>query len=267
MTSPPERAGGLAGRGVLVVGASAGIGRSFAVRAAARGARVVAAARRAERLDEVVAEMGGGTAVAVDVRSGDDLDRLAGAARAEGPLDVVLYAAAGSPLRHLADTTARDWEQVLATNVIGYNAVVRAVLPHLAPAGVVAALSSEIVAVPRSALGAYAASKAALEASIRGWRTEHPGRRFACVRVGATQPTEFANSFDAELLGPVLDDWLRLGLLQEADMVTDDVATVLAETLAVLVDHPGVAMEDLVLRSPSGAVSPAAPVEPAVGAP
>ena len=46
--------GVLDGRRVVVVGASAGIGRAFAVHAAAEGARVVAVARRADRLEELV---------------------------------------------------------------------------------------------------------------------------------------------------------------------------------------------------------------------
>ncbi|MGZ4784600.1 MAG: SDR family NAD(P)-dependent oxidoreductase, partial [Acidimicrobiales bacterium] len=57
----------LAGRRVLVVGASAGVGRAFAELAIRAGARVVLAARRAERLDEIVAAAGGGVAVAGDV--------------------------------------------------------------------------------------------------------------------------------------------------------------------------------------------------------
>ena len=56
----------------------------------------------------------------------------------------------------------------MRTNVVGFNEVVRAVLSHLSPSAVVAALSSETVDHPRQALAAYAASKAALEASIRG---------------------------------------------------------------------------------------------------
>jgi NAD(P)-dependent dehydrogenase (short-subunit alcohol dehydrogenase family) len=249
----------LAGRKVLVVGASAGIGRAFAVRAAAQGADLIVAARRGDRLAALAAEVGACTPVAVDVGEVGELGRLADAVEAFGVLDLVLFAAATAPLRHLADTTAEDWDLVMRTNVIGFNAVVRTVLPHVAPAGIVMALSSEAVAQPRTALGAYTASKAGLEASIRGWRAEHPGLRFGCARVGATQPTEFGDAFDGELLGAVLDQWVTHGLLQEVFMETDEVASVLVDTLAVLVAHPGVALEDLVLRSPSAVVGSAVP--------
>ena len=60
-------------------------------------------------------------------------------------------------------------------------------------------------------------------------------------------------------MGPVLDQWVTYGLLQEEFMDTDAVAAVLLETLAVLLAHPGVAMEDVVLRSPSPVVGSAEP--------
>lgn len=252
-------AASLAGRRVLVVGASAGIGRSIAAQAIRDGAAVLLAARRAERLDALVAEAGGGTPLVVDVSRPDDSRRISDAVAAMGGVDLVIYAAGNAPLRPIADTTPDHWEAVMRTNVLGFNEVVRAVLPHLSPVAVVAALSSETVNQPRQALAAYAASKAALEVSIRGWRNEHPSGRFCCVRVGATVPTEFGDAFDADVLGVVLDQWVTHGLLQEEFMQTDDVAAVLIDTLAVLLAHPGVAMEDLVLRSPSPVVGSAKP--------
>src|SRR5450432_3738557 len=57
----------LAGRTVLVIGASAGIGRSFATRAVQSGAEVVVVARRADRLEALVTEAGTCTTLAVDI--------------------------------------------------------------------------------------------------------------------------------------------------------------------------------------------------------
>jgi NAD(P)-dependent dehydrogenase (short-subunit alcohol dehydrogenase family) len=249
----------LDGRRVLVVGASAGIGRSFAVRAIRTGADVIVAARRVNRLESLVAEAGPCLAVPVDLARPDGFEDLAAAVSDGDPLDLVVSTAGSAPLRYVADTTPDDWAHVLGTNVGGFNELVRTVLPHLHRSAVVAAVSSETVDQPREGLAAYGASKAALEASIRGWRTEHPERRFTCIRVGATQPTEFGAGFDGELLGPILDQWVLRGLLQERFMATDDVAAVLVDTLAVIVAHPGVAMEDMVLRSPSAVVGSALP--------
>src|SRR5262249_61619352 len=69
----------------VVTGASDGIGRAFALAFAAAGAHVVIAARRAEKLDEVKAEIvakgGRADAVPTDVTKGSDLQRLADTAR------------------------------------------------------------------------------------------------------------------------------------------------------------------------------------------
>ena len=258
----------LGGRAVLVVGASAGIGRAVARSAAASGADVVLAARRAGRLAEAAAEAGGGAVVVGDVCAAGDCDRIvAEAVDHVGPLDLVVYSAGAAPLRALADTGTEDWDRVLAINVVGANQLVRAAVPAMAPGGVVAALSSEVASMPRYGLGAYGASKAALEASMRGWRNEHPEVRFATVVVGQTFPTEFGDGFTAEALEAAFEHWGRHGLLQTEFMTPEGVADVLVASFATALAHPEVGIEHVVLRSPSGVVGPApAPAAPAPGA-
>ncbi len=250
--------GVLDGRRVVVVGASAGIGRSFAVHAAAEGARVVAVARRADRLEELVTEMGGGTAVVADISEDDDCRRMADEARRDlGEVDVVLHAAALAPLKRFTDTTADDWRRVLGTNVIGVHQVINAMLPVLAAGAIVGVMSSETVGQPRSGLGAYSASKAALEESLRCWHTEHPNIRFSCVAVGSTVPTEFGLSFDLPLLGDLMSDWALHGLAQAEFMDTDEVGDFLVHMYAAALPYAQVNIEHLVLRSPSGLMADA----------
>jgi NAD(P)-dependent dehydrogenase (short-subunit alcohol dehydrogenase family) len=242
----------LVGRRILVVGASAGVGRAFAVRAVAAGAEVVLSARRPDRLADAIEAAGGGTPVVGDVRQEADCRRLVEQAVDHiGPLDLLFYAAGFAPLRALIETDSADWREVLETNVIGLQQVLAAAVPRMTDGGIAAVLSSETVGRPRSGLGAYGASKAALAESLRAWRLEHPEVRFACLALGATQPTEFGDRFDPRLLGPVLDDWVRQGLIQEAYMHTDEVAGLLADLLGSALEFPGVGIEDLVLRSPS----------------
>jgi NAD(P)-dependent dehydrogenase (short-subunit alcohol dehydrogenase family) len=249
----------LAGRRVLVVGASAGVGRAFAVRAVEQGAHVVLAARRLDRLTEVVAEAGGGLAVAADVSRAGDGERLVEAAVGElGSVDLLFHAVGTAPLRPLVDTSAEEWRSVFETNVIGLQRVLAAVIPHVAEGGIAAVLSSETVGRPRPGLGAYGASKAALSESLRAWRLEHPEVRFSCVALGATQPTEFGDGFDAAMLGPVVSTWVRHGLMQQEYMATADVAALLADLFGSALQFPGVGIEDLVLRSPSPVVGRAA---------
>jgi NAD(P)-dependent dehydrogenase (short-subunit alcohol dehydrogenase family) len=245
--------GGLAGRRVVVMGASAGIGRAFAVQAVKAGAEVALVARRAEPLAAAVDEAGGGHAVVGDVCDYAAMPDLVTALTAAvgGDIDLVVHAAGASELRLLADGDAEGWRRTFEINVVAANELIKAVLPHLAADAIVGVLSSESAEKPRSGMVPYAASKAALDAALRGWRLEHPEVRFSCLAVGATQPTEFGAGFEADLLGRVFADWGRHGLLQEAFMDTDDLAGFLVGTLGSALDHPTVGVEHIVLRSPS----------------
>lgn len=256
MTGPGKGSGSdLAGRRVLVIGASSGIGRSFALRALDGEARVVVTARRAERLAEVVDGAAGGVAVTGDVRDGDDCRRMVvEAVSSLGALDLIVYCAGAAPLRALAETSEEDWTSVLETHVIGAHHVVQAALEHMSPGGVIAALSSEAVGRPRFGLGAYGASKAALEESVRAWRIEHPRQRFITIAVGATAPTEFGDGFDPDLLTYALDHWSRHGLMTEEFLDPDDVAGALVGILGTALEFPAVGLEHLVVRPPSPVV-------------
>jgi NADP-dependent 3-hydroxy acid dehydrogenase YdfG len=77
----------LSGRTILILGASAGIGRSLAVSAAAAGAELLLCGRRQDSLREVREEAGRGTALAVDVTDASQVASLAVAAAEAGPID------------------------------------------------------------------------------------------------------------------------------------------------------------------------------------
>ena len=62
-------------------------------------------------------------------------------------------------------------------------------------------------------LGAYAASKAALNRSIQAWRTERPDRRFVCMKIGDTGRTDVARDFDLERAQELFAKRLRAGLV------------------------------------------------------
>jgi NAD(P)-dependent dehydrogenase (short-subunit alcohol dehydrogenase family) len=249
MQMPSE---GIQGRRIVVVGASASIGRSLAKNAIEQGAEVVAASRRIDLLQDLVTEAGGGSALAVDVRQPESCDSLmSAAAEVLGEIDAICYTVGYAPLRMMKDTTAADWSEVFATNVSGANHVIAAALPRLAPDAVVMVLSSETVGRPRSGLGAYGSSKAALEESLNSWRTEHPEIRFCCASIGATWPTEFGDHFDPDLLNWALSDWMAKGLFQERFMDGDDLAHVLLDLLATLLVRPGIGLEYMMIRSPT----------------
>jgi NAD(P)-dependent dehydrogenase (short-subunit alcohol dehydrogenase family) len=242
----------LAGARVLVVGASSGIGRAFAVAAVKDGARVVLAARRREELEKASAEAGGGVCVPVDLRAPDSGTRLAEAVREHlGGLDLLVSCVGAAPLRMLADMSQEDWQHVFETNVVGVHRVLNACLPLLEREGMVMAFSTESLGQPRTGLGGYMASKAALEEMVNLWRAERPWLRFTIVTVGATFPTDFGVAFDMELLPLVMTDWASRGIAHEEYMTPEGVASVLLGTAAAAWRQPGVCIEHLTLRSPS----------------
>ncbi|HEX4017498.1 MAG TPA: SDR family oxidoreductase [Frankiaceae bacterium] len=242
----------LEGQRVLVVGASSGIGREFALQAVRDGAKVLLAARRQDRLEALAVEADGGLPVVVDITDADSCAALAETVRSEvGEVDLVVCSAGYSPLRHFVDASPQDWQRVLGINVIGIHQMVRAVLPVTKEGGLIAVMSSESTSQPRHALGVYTSSKAALEMSIRVWRQEQPRARFTTLVVGGTFPTDFGADFDMDILMPAMEDWARIGTIQERLMDTAEVASVIRGSLTSIVDLPDISLDQIVIRSPS----------------
>ena len=231
----------LTGRSVVVVGASSGVGRGVAERSIRGGARVVLAARRVDALTEIARGAGGGHPVATDLRDEDSCQGLAREVAAIAPpVDILFISAGAASLRRMARTTAEDWQHALSTNLVGIHRVIVALLEHLSPTAVVAVVSSEVVGAPRSHLGAYGASKAALEHSIQQWQEEHPWLRFTTISLGATMPTEFGDGFQADDLREALAAWTSSGQSVSVFMNMDEVCDVLVSTLASLVRSPSI---------------------------
>ena len=241
-----------AGRRVVVVGGSSGLGRGIATVAASEGAELIVAARRLERLAEFVATARGATALPLDLRDGASRTRFAAAVGEQlGQIDALVFCSGAAPLRRFADTSDEDWLSAIETNVIGVNQTIAALIGVLAPGSITVVVSSESVDEPRSHLGAYGASKAALEHSMKQWSEEYPWLRFTVVSLGATIPTEFGGGFGHDELVDALNAWGASGRNQAAFMDTTEVCTMLARTIAALVDAPSIGMPRIVLRSPS----------------
>ena len=114
----------LTGKVALVTGASSGLGVHFARTLAAAGASVAIAARRADRLASLQAELqsAGGKAAAVelDVQSGDSITTaFAAAEEALGPIDIVVNNAGISIVKPALEMPVEDWDAVVNTNLRG----------------------------------------------------------------------------------------------------------------------------------------------------
>jgi short-subunit dehydrogenase len=163
---------------ILITGSSRGIGRAAALALAARGDRVVLAARSEAALAEVAAEIheAGGSAEIVPLDVTDDRS-VADAARrvlAGGPIDVLVNnAGASSQIPFLAQGAERARAE-LEVNYLGALRMARAFLPSMIAArrGTIVNVSSLLGAVPAPASANYSGTKAALNAWSHALRGE-----------------------------------------------------------------------------------------------
>jgi NADP-dependent 3-hydroxy acid dehydrogenase YdfG len=126
---------------VLVVGASSGIGRETAVLFAREGARVMASARREERLRELQESMAreGRTVetLAADAADASQMESLAQSTRERlGEIDVLVFASGiNVPDRAMKRLTTDIWNTVVNVNLNGAYYITRAVLPAMRERG------------------------------------------------------------------------------------------------------------------------------------
>jgi NADP-dependent 3-hydroxy acid dehydrogenase YdfG len=225
----------MAGRRVVVVGASSGIGEATARRAADAGAKVVVAARRTERL-KALCDPGRDavTAVHCDVTDPNDCTAVVSAAvMAMGGIDDIVYAAGVSDLALVKDTPQSEWLRILKTNVIGLALVFAAAHEHLVSSrGHMLVISSISVLRPKPGLVPYGASKAAVHKLVEGLRTENPKIAFTIVTIGPTGQGEFGSNFDPLLSAELRQQWKDGGFLAPGQMAADEVADRIVDCLA-----------------------------------
>jgi NAD(P)-dependent dehydrogenase (short-subunit alcohol dehydrogenase family) len=208
----------------VIVGASSGIGRSIAVGLGKRGATVALLARRKDRLVDAAEEAGPGSLpIVCDVVDESSCKKaIEAAAEGLGGIDALVYATGVGPLSKLVDTSAEVWRKTLDTNVVGASLVTAAAVPHLAASNGAAAYLSSVngtLTAPWPGLGAYAASKAALETLVEAWRSEHPEVGFTRVVIGdcaggeGDSGTGFANEWDWDLAADLHATWTKRNLL------------------------------------------------------
>jgi NADP-dependent 3-hydroxy acid dehydrogenase YdfG len=146
----------------LVIGASSGIGRACAIQLTEEGAKVMASARREDRLRELqldhVLEI-----FAADATDPMQMNRLAEeTARRLGPIDLMVYATGtNTPDRHITRLTPPIWRDLVSTNLDGAYYAAHAVLPAMRARkfGHLIFISSISGHTPDASGAAYQASK------------------------------------------------------------------------------------------------------------
>ena len=181
---------------VLVTGASSGIGAATARAFAARGDTVGICARREDRLAEVLADLPGGRSWTLDLADLNSLDAFAARADDElGGIDVLVNNAGVPKRRRTTAMTADDAEGVMAMNYFSPVRLTLALLPRMIERGRgdIVNVSSMGVHIVAFGVGAYSASKAAIELFTEALYVELPGTGVrAHLVIPGTTSTEFS---------------------------------------------------------------------------
>lgn len=169
----------LAGRGVLLTGASGGIGQCLALRLAEAGATVYAVGRRADALHALAARARPGAIrpVVADLATADGIDavRRAVSIAAPPPVSLLILGAADSRFGLFEHSSVVDIQAQVATNLVAPMLLVRALLPclmRLPEAGVVG-IGSTFGSLGYPGFAAYSASKFGLRGFLEALAREH----------------------------------------------------------------------------------------------
>jgi NADP-dependent 3-hydroxy acid dehydrogenase YdfG len=244
----------LDGTVALVTGASSGIGEATAVALAAQGAAVAVAARRKDRLDELVSRISddGGTALAIeaDVTSQDQAKGAVERTVSElGRLDTLVNNAGVMLLGPIVDAPTEEWDRMIALNLQGLLYCSHAAIPHLlraaqdSPRGVADLINISSVAgrVARMGSGVYNLTKWGVGAFSESLRQEvtRRGVRVSLVEPGAVD-TELTDHLRPEIQQTTRKRFEGVEKLEAADI---------AEAIEYIVTRPRrVAVNELLIR-------------------
>lgn len=229
----------LHGKIVAITGASGGIGEATARLLAGRGASVVLAARRSERIDAIardIREEGGRAATCVvDVTNAQDLQRLVSTTLDQcGRIDVLVNNAGIAPISPLADLDTEGWSAMIDVNLRGMLNGVAAVLPVFREQG-----SGHLVSIV-SVAGLYGTSPsmAVYAATKNAVRTVHEGLRSESTD-GVVRTTAISPGYvRTDLADSMADPRIRERTRRNMDAMGIPPAAV-ARAVAFAIEQPG----------------------------
>lgn len=200
---------GIEGKVVLITGGSTGLGAETARLLAGRGAKVAVAARRKDKLDEVVKEIeaAGGTSrsYALDVTDKAQVEAVvAGVVADFGRLDVLVNNAGLMPIRPMSEVNTDEWDQMIDVNIKGVLYGIAAALPRFLAqeSGHIINLSS-VAGIKVFAPGGtvYSGTKFAVSAISEGLRQEVGDN----VRVTSIEPGAVESDLKLGTSGTAID--------------------------------------------------------------
>ena len=219
----------LTGRVALVTGASSGFGEHFTRVLAAAGARVVAGARREDRLhklvDEIAASGGAALAVGMDVTDAASVAAAFAAAEAKfGTVDLLVNNAGVAAPGTLHKTAEADWDWVVDTNLKGAWLVAAEAARRMLAArrgGAIVNIASVLGMATSRGHGVYSATKAGVIQLTKHMALELAGKN---IRVNAICPGYFKTEMNDEYFDSAAGQAYiaatpggRLGRMEEMD--------------------------------------------------
>lgn len=237
---------GIEGKIVLITGGSTGLGAETARHLAANGARIAVAARRKDKLDEVVAAIaaagGEARAYALDVTDKHQVASVVAAVVADfGGIDVIVNNAGLMPIRPMVEVNTDEWDAMIDVNLKGVLYGIAAVLPRFVAqdSGHIINVSS-VAGVKVFAPGGtvYSGTKFAVRAISEGLRQEVGGK----IRVTSIEPGAVDSELKFSTTGTAADNVLDFYKIAIP-------ANSVARAIAYAIEQPGdVDINEIVLR-------------------
>jgi NADP-dependent 3-hydroxy acid dehydrogenase YdfG len=169
----------IAGKVIVITGASSGLGEASARHLAAQGATIILGARRADRINALAAEIisanGKALAMVTDVTKPEQVKNLVDTAVKEyGRIDVILNNAGVMPQSPLERLKIDEWDRLIDVNIKGVLYGIAAALPHMKQqqSGHIINVSSVAGHKIRAGAVVYAATKHAVRTLSEGLRLE-----------------------------------------------------------------------------------------------
>lgn len=227
MNRNPSQLFGLSGQVVLVTGASSGLGRHFAKTLAAAGAVVAVAARRVDRLEELVRDLHfeghKARAYELDVTSRESVIQCLDAIEADwNGLDVVVNNAGISDTKRVLEYTDADWQAILDTNLKGAWMVAQEAARRMVAAdrkGSLINITSILASRVGGGVGPYCAAKAGLSHLTRSMALELARHG---IRVNALAPGYVATEINQAFLSSEAGERLRARIPSRAFCQCED---------------------------------------------
>ncbi|MGP0689619.1 SDR family oxidoreductase [Priestia aryabhattai] len=232
---------------VIITGVSSGIGEATAKELASKGAKLVMAARREDRLMKLQEEIqnNGGDAIykVTDVSSHEQMEELANCALKEfGKIDVMINNAGLMPLSPVHERKINEWDMMVDVNIKGVLYGIASVLPSMRERkeGHIINVSSVAGHLAFPASSVYSGTKFAVRAITEGLRQEEAANN---IRTTIISPGAVAT----ELTDHISGTELKAAIKEQSKIGIDPVS--IARAIAFAIEQPSdVAINELIIR-------------------